>query len=155
MLDNFPTPRPRPAHEIAATDTDSCSCSCPPRSPTPPRLVTTMPAHISITDDQAPTLLKQWLLDYYASTVFNTCEHQELPLMTGPPLRLHVDPSATPVACHKVNPVPLHWKNKVKADIDRDVALGVLEKIPGNTPTDWLSRMVITAKANGDPRSED
>ena len=43
---NFHTPRPRPAYETATTYTDYCSCSCPPRSPTPPCLVTTMPAHI-------------------------------------------------------------------------------------------------------------
>ena len=37
----------------------------------------------------------------------------------------------------------------MKVDIDRDVALGVLQKIPDNTPTKCLFRMVI---ANGDPR---
>ena len=40
----------------------------------------------------------------------------------------------------------------MKADLDRDVALGVLEKVPDNCPVTWLSRMVITAKANGSPR---
>lgn len=97
-------------------------------------------------------MLKQLLLDHYASTVFNVCEHQQLPMMTVTPLQLHVDPAAKPVACHKVTAVPLHWKHRVKADLDRDVALGVLEKVPDNTPASWLSRMVITAKANGDPR---
>ena len=28
----------------------------------------------------------------------------------------------------------------------------MLEKLPTNTPTTWLSRMVITAKSNGEPR---
>ena len=37
-------------------------------------------------------------------------------------------------------------------DLVRDVKLGVLEKLPTNTPTIWLSRMVITAKSNGEPR---
>ena len=37
-------------------------------------------------------------------------------------------------------------------DLVRDVKLGVLEKLPTNTPTTWLSRMVITAKSNGEPR---
>ena len=36
--------------------------------------------------------------------------------------------------------------------MERDVAIGVLEKVPINTPTTWLSKMVITAKANGEPR---
>ena len=72
--------------------------------------------------------------------------------MTGTPLEFHINTSAKYVACHKVVPVPLHWKTRVKADLDRDVALGVLEKVPDNTWVTWLSRMVITAKSNGDPR---
>ena len=54
--------------------------------------------------------------------------------MTGSPLQLHVDPEAAPVACHKVVPVPLHWREQVKADLERDVRIGVLEKLPDNTP---------------------
>ena len=46
----------------------------------------------------------------------------------------------------------LHWQDKVQRDLERDVKLGVLEKLPPNTPTTWLSRMVLTAKENGDPR---
>ena len=63
-----------------------------------------------------------------------------------------MDPQATPVACHKVVPVPLHWREKVKADLERNVRIGVLEKVPDNTPVTWQSRMVITAKADGTPR---
>ena len=37
-------------------------------------------------------------------------------------------------------------------DLERDVAIGVLEKVPMNTQTTWLSRMVVTAKANEDHR---
>ena len=36
------------------------------------------------------------------------------------------DPSAPPVAVHRPVPVALHWEEKVKKDIDRDVALGEL-----------------------------
>ena len=90
--------------------------------------------------------LKRWLLDHYASTVFNQCDHQPLPRMTGAPLQLHVDEDARPVACHKVIPVPLQWREKVKADLKKDVRLGVLKKVPENTPVTWLSLMVVTAK---------
>ena len=72
--------------------------------------------------------------------------------MTGPPLRLNMDPAATPVAVHKPASVPLHWQEKVKSDLDRDVRLGVIERVPENTPVTWLSRLVVTSKANGDPR---
>ena len=130
MVDsNFPTPRETGIHEAASTHEDSCSCTCPERSPAAPPLPT---AGISVEDD-------------------NVCELQALPLMTANPLQLHVDPAAKPVACHKPTPVPLHWKQQVKANLDPDVALGVQEKVPDNTPTKWLSRMVITPKSNGDP----
>ena len=36
--------------------------------------------------------------------------------------------------------------------IEKDVALGVLEKVPPNTPSTWCHRLVITRKRNGDPR---
>ena len=49
-----------------------------------------------------------------------------------------------------MQPIPLHWQEKVLSDLKRDVKLGVLEKLPTNTPTEWLSRMVVTAKSNGD-----
>ncbi len=42
-----------------------------------------------------------------ARCTFNTCEHQPLPLMDGPPLRLMIDSDATPTAHHSPIPVPL------------------------------------------------
>ena len=36
--------------------------------------------------------------------------------------------------------------------LDRDVKLGVLEKVGVNEPVSWCSRMVITPKTNGSPR---
>ena len=96
--------------------------------------------------------LKNWLVQYYKNSTFNTCEHQPWPTITGTPLQLHMDPNATPVACHKIIPVPLHWHDKVKADIESDVRRGILERVPDNTPAVWQSRMVITGKANGEPR---
>lgn len=130
-----------------ATPAD-CDCGCPLRPPTPPSPITTFPA--DLTED--PAEMKKYLLSYYKSTVFSTCECQPLPLLPGPPLRLNVDSNATPVACHRMQPIPLHWQDKVLSDLKRDVNLGVLEKLPTNTPTEWLSRMVVTAKSNGDPR---
>ena len=148
---DFPMPKNTDHHTTAVIETP-CSCSCPTRSQTPPPLPTALPPSIPETDPQAPEKLKQWLFKHYASTTFNTCEHQQLPMMTGPPLKMFIDPNATPVACHKITPVPIHWKEKVKEDLDRDVKLGVLFRVPHNTPTNWLSRMIITSKANGEPR---
>ena len=91
-------------------------------------------------------------MDYYKSSTFNKCEHQPLPMMEVPPLRLMVDPTAKPVAYHKPIPVPLHWQDEIKAGIDQDVALGVLEPVPIGEPVTWCHRMVICAKKDGTPR---
>ena len=133
---------------------DSCAtlsdplCDCPERTPTPPR-----PQEIPY----APTeenrqKLKDWLLEYYKHSTFNTCEHQHLPKMDTPPLRLMISDDAIPKASHKAIPVPLHWLEKVKSDLDRDVQLGVIEPVPIGDPVVWCHRMVVTAKKNGDPR---
>ena len=71
--------------------------------------------------------------------------------MDVPQLRLMVNKEATPSVCHKAIPVPLHWIKKVKADIDCDVQLGVIEPVPIGDPVTWCHRMVVTAKKNGDP----
>ena len=70
----------------------------------------------------------------------------------SPPLRIFVDDEASPVAVHTPSQVPLHWQEQVKAGLDRDVRLGVLEKVPVNDPVTWCSRMVITPKLDGSPR---
>ena len=63
----------------------SIICECPRRRQPPPR-PTALP--FPATQKNAPKL-KQYLLDYYRSSTFNTCEHQSLPLMEGPPNETH------------------------------------------------------------------
>ena len=50
-------------------------------------------------------------------------------MMDMPPLRLMVDPNAVLVAHHTPFPVPVHWQ-EVKAGIDQDIRLGVIEPVP-------------------------
>ncbi|CAC5380509.1 unnamed protein product [Mytilus coruscus] len=72
--------------------------------------------------------------------------------MNCEPLQLHVDPNATPVAVHKPALVPIHLQDKVYADLERDVRIGVLERVSQNTSTTWFTRIVVTSKADGTPR---
>ena len=67
-------------------------------------------------------------------------------MMNVPPLKLMVDNNAKPVAFHKAIPVPLHWQSEIKAGLDRDVRLGVLEQVPVGEPVTWCHRMVVCAK---------
>ena len=57
-----------------------------------------------------------------------------------------------PKAIHRPATIPVHWQEQVKADIERDIALGVLERVPQNTPTVWCSRMHVVGKKTGEPR---
>jgi len=72
--------------------------------------------------------------------------------MDGPPVEIHLSEGAEPVACHKAIPVPLHWQERVFADLKRDEALGVVERVPIGEPVNWCHRMVVTRKQDGTPR---
>ena len=123
-------------------------CGCPKRE-TPPPIPTNLPYPAT---EEFRVDLQQYLLDRYKSSTFNTCEHQSLPPMAGPPMQLMVDSNATTVAHHTPVPVPPHWQEEVKAGLDQDVSLGVIEPVPVGDPVKWCHRMVICAKKNGKPR---
>ena len=79
IIPDFPIPAPDPT--VAATETNdenNDQCNCPIRSSQPPLLPTELPPGIEHSSEQ----LKTWLLNYYGATTFNTCEHQQLPMMT-------------------------------------------------------------------------
>ena len=126
---------------------DIAECGCLKRTMAPDPPILDFPA-----TEENRERMKNLLLKHYASSTFNTCQHQPLPLMHGPPLELHTDPNVKPHAIYTPASVPVHWKEKVEQDIRRDVALGVLEEVPENTPVTWCHRMVVCRKHNGDPR---
>ena len=90
--------------------------------------------------------LYTWIQNRYPSSTFNTCECLSLPLSEGEPYKLHVDPEARPTAVHKPNPAHLHCQHEVKASIDRDVKLGILEVVPVGEQVVWFHRMVTARK---------
>ena len=97
--------------------------------------------------------IEQWFREEYASSSFNNCPHQPLPLMSGlPPLRILMKPDAVPKLVHRPATVPVHWMEAVRKDLERDIALGVLERVPQNTPSTWCSCMHVDGKKTGEPR---
>ena len=73
--------------------------------------------------------------------------------MTGlPPLCIHVKDGIQPTAVHKASTIPAHWVEQVRQELEQDIKLGVLERVPSNTPTTWCSRMHVVSKKNGNPR---
>ena len=133
-----------------STSQDNCAteCGCPRRQ-MPPPLPSCLPFQAT---EENREKFRDYLLNHYQASTFNTCEHQSLPMMKGPPLQLMVDPDAKPVAVHTPVPVPVHWQDEVKNGLDRDVRLGVIEPVPVGEPVKWCHRMVVCAKKNGTPR---
>ena len=94
-LHSIPTDMPKigeMADHCNATETGSSepnphTCDCPRRQrPPPPPIRLPYPAA-----DENREKLQTYMIDYCRSSTFNTCEHQPLPLMEGPPLELMID----------------------------------------------------------------
>jgi len=96
--------------------------------------------------------MKAWLLNRYNSSSFNTCPHQHLPEMAGPPVEIHLQDNVKPVTSHKAAPIPLQWQDQVLTDLKRDEALVVVERVPYGEPVEWCHKMVVTRKQDGSPR---
>ena len=117
------------------TTTHNATCSCPQCGAAPPR-----PSELPFPcTPENNAKMKAWLLDRYASSTFNTCPHRALPSMEGPPIEIHVDPAATPKACHTPANIPLHWQQRVYDSPDpntqpRDLQLPVSADENTSTP---------------------
>jgi len=129
-------------------DAHDVPCPCPLRQVAPQR-PTKLPFPCIPENN---VRMKAWLLERYAASTFNTCPHRALPCMEGPAVEIHLDPTATPKACHTPANVPIHWQQRVYDDLLRDEALGVIERVPYGEPVTWCHRMVITRKHDGTPR---
>ena len=123
-------------------------CSCPLRSSVPNRPLT-LPFQPTVENIDK---MRAWLLKFFESSTFNTCPHQPLQKMSGPPIEIHIDSNAKPRVCHIPARISLHWQDQVLQDIKRDQALGILEEVPYGEPAKWCHRMVVTRKQDGRPR---
>ena len=77
------------------------SCPYRPRVTAPPPPLLPPPPPMALTEDNRHAL-ENYLLEYYASSTFNNCTHQQLPGMAGAPLRVHID-SLMPATARNLN----------------------------------------------------
>ena len=136
------------ADQAASTESTYAECGCLKRQ-APPEMPTSLPFPCTIENVEP---MKEWLLRYYASSAFNKCEHQRLLEMEGPPIKVHINKDAKPVTFFKPVPIPIHWQEQVEQDLERDLRLGVLERVPMGEPTKWCFKMLVTRKTDGSPR---
>ena len=86
------------------------------------------------------------ILEEFKATALNICETQEIKGMTGKGLIIELKPGAKPTKHMRPVPVPLNLSATAKADLDRDVRLGILEPVPQTTNTDWVCQMLAVPK---------
>jgi len=148
---NFPD-TPHLSHASPATtdisNNDESPCQCIPRAEPPER-----PSIIPFepTKENVPKL-EEWLLKAFEASAFNTCTHQPLQKMTGEPVRIVFKEGARPFAVYSPITVPVHWEEEVFKLLNRLVDLGIIERVPQGTYSEWCSRMVVVAKKDGTPR---
>ena len=135
-------------NETSSNLNPKAKCFEPPKKnqklPMRPKIIPYPPIENNVTK------LKQWLVENFADTAFN--REAPFPVMSGPPAHIHLKDNPIPKAKHNPIPIPLHFKEKVKELLDKDVERGIISPVPIGTPTNWCSTMVITAKKNGTPR---
>ena len=143
-------PEARESHSSsAAVSCDEGDVPCIERTPTPD-IPDKLP--FPATKENLPKF-EEYFLSIFGSSAFNTCTHQPLQELSGAPMDIKFkDGAVQPAYVTTPIPVPHHWKEKVKADLDRDIRLGIIEKVPQGNMSQWCSRMVVVPKANGKPR---
>ena len=87
------------------------SCGCLSRT-SPPPCPSTGPL-VPVPPKQLNGKMRVWLMNKFASSTFNQCPHQPLPIMTGPPMAIRVTPDTHPTITQCPVTVPLHWKEEV------------------------------------------
>ena len=142
---DFPAP-PTKVTGVQQPKKAPCGCLLREESPAHPNKIPIAP------NPENHAKLEAWIHNHYAASAFNVCPHEPLHTMSGKPLDITLKLDAVPSVVHCPIPVPHHWKRAVKADLDHDMALGVIEPVPQGMPTVWCSRMVVTPKKDSSPR---
>ena len=85
------------AREVEGKETSTLAdCGCPRRVEPPPP-----PERIPFTPTKENRQkLESWILAAYASSAFNTCDHQPIKMLSGEPLDIHFREDVRPVARH-------------------------------------------------------
>ena len=133
------------AELLTSTDTAPCGCKARTITPDPPKIpMEPLPENLE--------KLRNYIVEHYSSSTMNMCSHQSLPEMAGPPLHFTLKEGTVPKVVHTPAKIPVHWKDTVKQQLDRDVRMGILKEVPPDEPVEWQHRMVVVRKHDGSPR---
>ncbi len=95
--------------------------------------------------------LENFLKESFSSSTFS--QQAPFPSMSNSiPAKIHLKEGAVPHFKGVPIPVPLHWRETIKKQLDDDVERGVIEPVPVGEAVSWCSQMVIIPKPDGRPR---
>ena len=92
--------------------------------------------------------LKQELIEEF-SDVFNIQE--ELPVMLGEPMQIHLQENAKPYAVHVARQIPFLVQDEMKKELDDMVARNIIRPL-GDEPSQWCHPMVVVPTSKGGVR---
>ena len=69
--------------------------------------------------------------------------------MCGRPHKFHLKENAVSFAAHTPIPIPHHWRDEVKRQLEKDIEMGIFQRAPIGKSTEWCMRMVTVSKVDG------
>ena len=73
-------------------------------------------------------------------------ELESAQMVTCPPMDVELTMGAKPFFACRPRKNPLHWKEKVKKEIQKLIRQGVIERIPANEAAQWINPAGFVAK---------
>ena len=120
ILEQFPYPTTESSSSLTKCndmdEDDDDEKEVKARQPTPPR-----PEQLPFppsTEENMPRL-KAWLIERFSTSSFNTSS-APLAKMSGPPIKIHINPEASSEAIQKTIPIPHHWPETVMKELLQD-----------------------------------
>ena len=101
----------------------------------------------NIESEKAPALVKINKLVQRYLDVFNTSLRKDIKI---PPVRLRFrkDIEVVPFKCTSAPPIPFALRDAARREIQTQVKLGIIEKVPPNEPLDWICPGMMLEKGN-------
>ncbi|XP_069978514.1 uncharacterized protein [Penaeus vannamei] len=94
----------------------------------------------------SPTTARTYFLQHFSDVLVSKTDLQTTPLkMSGPPMRIHLQPGVTPFAIHTPRPIPFTYRDQVKEELDSLVQQGIISPV-GDKPSEWYHPMVLVPK---------
>ena len=117
----------------------SIPASCTKRKPTP---------------SMSPAEAKAFFLKEFSDVFKSSKDFQDGQLfkpMRSKPMKIHLKPDAKPFAIHAPRAIPIAWRDKVKAELDRLTSQGIITPVTDEV-TPWVHALVTVPKRDGSVR---